>query len=242
MSATPTAASAAGCVRARRIVHDALRAAVVEVNSSANPAIVSPLEIDLPGPTTSSVAQCGPAVSSTMAPHGSATRKLLWYENPGFSWLHGPPWPWRPSSSTITPTASCAVAARSSASRNRSIPSSAGSPSGWFVNTASLPITTPCSLAPISAPHIHHGCETSTALVWATCGTEIHVQSTSSTSGSWSAAGYQRGICASFGSRSLFFANSTPSGVNETRVSHTPAKLVGPAPCDGSAVCYDGQS
>ena len=73
------------------MVHEMLRAAVVEVNSSANPAIVRPLEIERPRPVTGSTAQLLPAVSSTIAPDGSATRKLLWYENPGFSWLQGPP-------------------------------------------------------------------------------------------------------------------------------------------------------
>jgi hypothetical protein len=94
-----------------------------------------------------------------------------------------------------------------------------------LVNTASLPMTTPCSFAPISAPHIHQGCESRTALVCSTCGIEIQVQAMSDGSGPWSAAGYQRGTCDSFGSRSLFFANSTPSGVIETSVSHTPPTL-----------------
>jgi hypothetical protein len=92
-SATPTADSAAGWVRARRDAHDVLRADVVEVNSSAKPAIESPFEIERPRPETGSTAQLTPAVSSTIAPVGSATRKLLWYENPGRSWLHGPPCP-----------------------------------------------------------------------------------------------------------------------------------------------------
>ena len=57
----------------------------------------------------------------------------------------------------MTPTASVAVAARSSASRTRSIPVSPLGAYGSLVNTATLPITTPCSLAPISAPHIQNG-------------------------------------------------------------------------------------
>ena len=43
----------------------------------AKDGMVSPLEMLRPGPLTASVAQCRPAVSSTKAPDGSATRKLL---------------------------------------------------------------------------------------------------------------------------------------------------------------------
>jgi hypothetical protein len=58
----------------------------------------------------------------------------------------------------IASTASAAVAARSSARRSRSMPINAGSSCGGVrACTASLPITTPCSLAPISAPHIQNG-------------------------------------------------------------------------------------
>ena len=100
------------------------------------------------------------------------------------------------------------------------MPNRALSPVGAVVNTASLPITTPCSLAPISAPHIHHGRDSSTAWVWATWGTSIHVHATRS-SAAWSAAGTHSRGWASLGSRSLFLAKSTPSGVMVTIESHT---------------------
>src|SRR5664280_2657802 len=129
----------------------------------------------------------------------------------------------------MTATASSAVAARSRPSRSRSIPSRAGAPSSARVNTASFPMTTPCSLAPISAPHIHHGRDNSTAWVRVTWGTLIHVQATVVPSG-WEVAGTQSRTCASLGSRSLFLANSSPSSVTRTRVSHTggPPSSAGP--------------
>ncbi len=99
------------------------------------------------------------------------------------------------------------------------MPNRAFSP-GWAeVKTASFPITTPCSLVPISAPHIHHGRDTKVAWVWATWGTSIQVQGTRSPS-SWSAAGTHSRSWASLGSRSLFLAKSTPSSVMVTIESH----------------------
>jgi hypothetical protein len=44
------------------------------------------------------------------------------------------------------------------------------------VKTASLPMASPCSLAPISAPHIQKGRERSTAWVSAAWGISIQVQ------------------------------------------------------------------
>jgi hypothetical protein len=44
----------------------------------AKAGMVSELEMLRPGPRTSSMDQWDPAVSSTRAPSGSATRKLLW--------------------------------------------------------------------------------------------------------------------------------------------------------------------
>ena len=116
-------------------------------------------------------------------------------------------------------TASSAVAARSRASRTRSMPRRALLPASARVNTASLPMTTPCSLAPISAPHIHQGRESSTAWVWATWGMSIQVHDTRSPA-AWSAAGTHSRGWASFGSRSLFLAKSTPSPVMVTIESH----------------------
>ena len=114
------------------------------------------------------------------------------------------------------------------------MPSRAGSADSEVVNTASLPMTTPCSLAPISAPHIHHGRERRTAAVRATWGTVVQVQVTEDPAGCSAPDTHSR-TWASFGSRSLFLAKSTPSSVTVTRVSHT----VGP--CLPQAVRAAGQ-
>src|SRR5664280_655817 len=119
----------------------------------------------------------------------------------------------------MTDTASSAVDARSRARRRRSMPRSAFSPWGPRVNTASLPITTPCSLAPTSAPHIHQGREMRRAWVRSTWGMSIQVQATRSP-GRWSSAGTHSSGWASLGSRSLFLAKSTPSSVRVTIESH----------------------
>ncbi len=87
------------------------------------------------------------------------------------------------------------------------------------VKTASLPITTPFSLAPISAPHIHHGWLSRTAFVVGTWSISVQVHD-SRVPAAYSRAGCHRSTCASLGSRSLFFANSTPSPARLTRVSH----------------------
>ena len=87
------------------------------------------------------------------------------------------------------------------------------------MKTASLPMTTPCSLAPISAPHIHQGLEISTALVWSTWGMSIQVQRQRLPAG-WSAAATHSNNWDSLGWRSLFLANSTPSSVTATSESH----------------------
>ncbi len=54
----------------------------------------------------------------------------------------------------------------------------------------------------------------------ATCGTVVQVQVTDDPVG-WSAAGTHSSTWASFGSRSLFLAKRSPSGVTVTSVSHT---------------------
>ena len=58
------------------------------------------------------------------------------------------------------------------------MPVSPVSTGGRVVNTASLPIATPCWLAPISAPHIQNGRLSSTPWVRSTCGISIQVQRT----------------------------------------------------------------
>jgi hypothetical protein len=77
----------------------------------------------------------------------------------------------------MTSTAASAVSARSRASRSRSMPSSPTEAYGRLVKTASFPMTTPCSLAPISAPQIQNGLDNSTAWVRSACGivTQVHV-------------------------------------------------------------------
>ncbi len=91
------------------------------------------------------------------------------------------------------------------------------------MNTASLPIVTPCSLVPISQPHIQAGREISTAFVVATCGTSIHVQRTVPPSGA--RAGHHSRTWASLGSRSEFLANQTRSSSTTTTVSHIGAAV-----------------
>lgn len=57
---------------------------------------------------------------------------------------------------------------------SRSMPSRASpSPTGSLVHTASLPMQTPCSLAPISAPHSQEGRLRITAWVFDTCSTSM---------------------------------------------------------------------
>lgn len=59
---------------------------------------------------------------------------------------------------------------------SRSMPSRASpSPTCSFVHTASLPMQTPCSLAPISAPHSQEGRLRITACVFDTCSTSMYV-------------------------------------------------------------------
>ena len=102
-----------------------------------------------------------------------------------------------------------AVAARSSPSRSRSIPISPASGSlGAFVNTASLPIVTPCSFVPISAPQIQNGWLSSVACVSSTSGISIHVHF-SPPPGAFRPRPFQTRFCPSFAFRSEFFANRT---------------------------------
>ena len=70
-----------------------------------------------------------------------------------------PPCPHVSSSPVITSTASAALRARSRPRRTRSMPISAGVRRGGVVcrATRSLPMATPCSLTPCSAPHSHVG-------------------------------------------------------------------------------------
>ncbi len=105
-------------------------------------------------------------------------------------------------------------------------PRSAASRRCSVVNTASLPITTPASFAPISAPQSHQGREIRIARVARTWATPTQVQRSSAPAGC-TAAGCHSSSCASFGSRSLFFANSTPSSSTRTTVSHTAGNLCG---------------
>ena len=87
-------------------------------------------------------------------------------------------------------------------------------------------MTTPYSLAPISAPHIHQGRDRITALVCATWSTWVHVHA-SGTVTSWSADATQDRTWDSLASRSLFLAKMTPSAWTETMVSHIPVTISG---------------
>lgn len=77
MAATSVACSAEAWVRVRRAAHWAIRPRTGSACARANAGMVSPLLIDRPRPLTFSVAQRRPAVSSTIAPSGSATMKEL---------------------------------------------------------------------------------------------------------------------------------------------------------------------
>ena len=76
-SAGPRAAAASDSVTARRCDAPDTHVRARRAWARAKPGMDSPLEIDRPGPRTSSVAHDRPAVSTTTAPSGSATRKLL---------------------------------------------------------------------------------------------------------------------------------------------------------------------
>ncbi len=81
-------------------------------------------------------------------------------------------------------------------------------------------MTTPCSFAPISAPHIQNGRLSSTAAVSVTCGISMWVQRTVDP-GAWARRGCQSSSWASLGSRSEFLANSTSPSRTIATVSHT---------------------
>lgn len=149
-------------------------------------------------PSTLSAAHIFPDVSRSHASFLSDMRKLLWYVKLHSSSMQEPPWPYFSSSSAMTSTALSAVSALSSPSLEdgrvrdcfdtgwmncvhvwhriqgphltRSIPRRASSPSALSrPHTASFPMHTWCSFAPISAPHSHAGLLSTTAWVWATC-------------------------------------------------------------------------
>jgi hypothetical protein len=63
-----------------------------------------------------------------------------------------PPWPKPASSWAVSSTASCRSLARSSISRSKSIRITPSFSEARLLNTASLPMATPCSLTPISPP------------------------------------------------------------------------------------------
>src|SRR5579875_663180 len=87
------------------------------------------------------------------------------------------------------------------------------------VSTRSLPMATPCSFTPCSAPHSHNGRDSSTAAVGLDSTCRYCVRSTplplrrAWASGSWT----------SDGGRSEFLANSVPCVPTTHRVSHTSA-------------------
>jgi hypothetical protein len=75
--AGPPATAALGSVRPRRAEAWDTQVRTGRAWALANDAMVRPLEMLRPGPRTVSVAHRRPAVSITIAPDGSATRKLL---------------------------------------------------------------------------------------------------------------------------------------------------------------------
>jgi hypothetical protein len=83
---------------------------------------------------------------------------------------------------------------------------------------------TPCSLAPISAPHIQYGRLTRTAWVSATCSIVIPVHRNRAP-GACNSRGCQSRRCASFGSRSEFLTNRTRSASTTTTGSHTRSRV-----------------
>mmetsp|Transcript_7580 Transcript_7580/g.12893 ORF Transcript_7580/g.12893 Transcript_7580/m.12893 type:complete len:249 (+) Transcript_7580:80-826(+) len=209
----------------------------------------SPLLIfrNLPGGTRS-IAQCRtPAVSSTYASCASAKRNPFSYVQLLSYSSQPPPWPCVSSREQHTSTASRADRPRSRASRSRSIPSRRGSvPSSLAraLPTASLPPTTPNSLAPISQPHNQRGRERITAAVFLTSGITMYVHCTLEPSGCV-AAGMNSTMCSSSDGLSEFFANNVHAGApasppfpTKTKVSQLRGGgLIAPTRSVGRRIC-----
>ncbi len=116
-------------------------------------------------------------------------------------------------------TASAAVRARSSPSRTRSMPISAGAEAieSWVVATRSLPMATPCSFTPCSAPHNHVGHERSAA--WAPVSPMVRYCVRREQPAEERRPNGQA-TCGSPGGRSEFLANTMPAALGAHRVSH----------------------
>ena len=117
--------------------------------------------------------------------------------------------------------------ARSSASRTRSMPSSAGGAArgSSTVQTFSLPIATPCSLTPCSAPHSHVGRDT-TAAAAPGSGSARYCVCSVGVAPAGARPACDSTTCASSGGRSEFFANSVPVGPTTQSVSHMRGQAV----------------
>ena len=119
----------------------------------------------------------------------------------------------------MTSTAVSASVARSSASRTRSMPMSAGGAErgSLVVQSISLPTATRCSFTPCSRPHNHDGREPTSATAPESGIVRYWVRSCG--------PGPRRPnawlICSSPAGRSEFFANSVPWVPTAARVSHT---------------------
>ncbi len=119
----------------------------------------------------------------------------------------------------MTSTASAAVRARSSPSRTRSMPISAGAAAAesWVVATRSLPMATPCSFTPCSAPHNQVGQDRNAACAPVSPMVRYWVRSEQPAEGRRPKG---QAIWGSPGGRSEFLANTMPEGPRAQRVSH----------------------
>ena len=133
--------------------------------------------------------------------------------------VRDPPCPQDSSSPIITSMASAALRDRSKPSRTRSMPVRAGlaRAASWVVPTRSLPMATPYSFTPCSAPQIQVGHESRTACApvspmvryWVR---SVHPFEERRPNG--------HVTCTSPGGRSEFLAKTVPAGLRAQSVSH----------------------
>ena len=210
-----SSAGTVGTRGSRQVSKSASRSTSADASVQSVPSVTR-LEIAAPS-STARAAQVRSLVSRIQAPSGSATRNDDQYGSSSCS-AHRPPCPWRSSSAVITSTASSALRARSSPSRTRSMPVSAGGAlrGSSIVKIRSFPIATRCSLHPCSKPHIHVGREPTRAYAPVSSRSRCVVRSEP-----WpSRAGYVSTTWTSSRGRSEFFPKSVPVGPTEHRVSH----------------------
>ena len=131
-----------------------------------------------------------------------------------------PPWPCASSAAVIARTRSSAVPSSFEAEPTRSMPRRPArcARGSSTVQIFSLPIATPCSLHPCSAPQSHVGCEPTNADAPRSSMRRYCVASVPPAT----RARCGSSTCASPGGRSEFFANTMPARVRRHRVSHMP--------------------